>query len=369
MSDKKKIRNSSLELLRVICILLIIVHHYSVHGGFLPLSVDSLSTGRIFVRMIGLFGRISNSIFVLISGYFLVEATTKKHYRKIVPLMMEMLFYSIIIYGIMNVISPTPLLKSGGVKKLIEVFFPFFWGNWFVVYYILLYILSPFINVGLKAMSRKKYTAFVIVLLVSWSLMGTVTSAYNFNQIDFFLVMYILGGYIRLHLQEMLTYKNRWNLVVGLSAALITLLSVPTLCLGSFITNNNFFINLISKFSLANNIINITCSVFIFLYFANITFTSKLINEVSASVLGIYLIHDNDYVRLFLWRSISPNAKYVYFPYIHIVIKVIGVFVICFCIDYIRRKTVGAWFEQWFYKNCDGMVAWIKRELLLRKKG
>lgn len=159
MEEKNK-RNSSLELLRIICMILIIAHHYSVHGGFSPLSLENLSMERMFIRIIGMFGRVSTSVFILISGYFLVTSDTKKYYRKIVHLMAEMLFYSIILYCIMALVSP-PLKLDG--KKIFEMFFPVFWGNWFVVYYILLYVLSPFINIWLKAMSRKTYTIFMII--------------------------------------------------------------------------------------------------------------------------------------------------------------------------------------------------------------
>lgn len=79
MSSKliKKERNSSLELLRIICIILIIAHHYSYHGGYDGVTYENLSAGVIFIQIIGMFGRMACSIFALISGYFLINANKK----------------------------------------------------------------------------------------------------------------------------------------------------------------------------------------------------------------------------------------------------------------------------------------------------
>ncbi len=48
MISKGEKRNSSLDLLKIIGMFLIIAHHYYVHGGFAPVSVDNISKGRIF---------------------------------------------------------------------------------------------------------------------------------------------------------------------------------------------------------------------------------------------------------------------------------------------------------------------------------
>ena len=43
MISKGEKRNSSLDLLKIIGMFLIIAHHYYVHGGFAPVSVDNIS--------------------------------------------------------------------------------------------------------------------------------------------------------------------------------------------------------------------------------------------------------------------------------------------------------------------------------------
>ena len=68
-----KERNSSIELLRILAILIIISHHFSVHGVFHVLEkvppmliVDNLSWQIIFTQIIsGIGGLLGNSIFIL----------------------------------------------------------------------------------------------------------------------------------------------------------------------------------------------------------------------------------------------------------------------------------------------------------------
>lgn len=73
LTNNIKERNSSFELLRIICIILIIAHHYSVHGGYDSFIYNNISFGTIFIQGLSMFGRASCSVFAMISGYFLIE--------------------------------------------------------------------------------------------------------------------------------------------------------------------------------------------------------------------------------------------------------------------------------------------------------
>lgn len=66
-------KNSSIELLRIICIILIVAHHYCVHGISDALSYETINGYRVFLQLFGAFGKVACSIFALISGYYLVS--------------------------------------------------------------------------------------------------------------------------------------------------------------------------------------------------------------------------------------------------------------------------------------------------------
>ena len=73
---------------------------------------------------------------------------------------------------------------------------------------------------------------------------------------------------------------------------------------------------------------------------------NKIINFISASVLGIYLIHANKNIAPFIYNSIFKTNDYIgeyfFFKYF---LKAIIIFVLCLLIDIIRRFTIGFFIE------------------------
>ena len=62
-------RNSNFEILRIIAIIMIIMHHYAVHSGFL--WNNQITTNRIIINFFQMFGKLGVCLFIMISGYFL----------------------------------------------------------------------------------------------------------------------------------------------------------------------------------------------------------------------------------------------------------------------------------------------------------
>ena len=69
-------RQSNFELLRIISMILIIAHHYAIHGGF-ELSKQAFSAQLFFLQVLSYGGKLGVNLFVLISGYFLVTSRCK----------------------------------------------------------------------------------------------------------------------------------------------------------------------------------------------------------------------------------------------------------------------------------------------------
>ena len=75
MKNQVRIRNSAIELLRIISMIMIVFHHFAVHGGF-----DfgaSLSPTHFWYNFILMGGKIGVNVFVLISGYYLIDNDKK----------------------------------------------------------------------------------------------------------------------------------------------------------------------------------------------------------------------------------------------------------------------------------------------------
>jgi hypothetical protein len=82
---------------------------------------------------------------------------------------------------------------------------------------------------------------------------------------------------------------------------------------------------------------------------------NKAVNKLASASLGVYLIHDNLYVRPYLWKTILKNAQ-MYgsgFLILHAMISVIGVYLVCSIIDLIRQYTVERLFMNFVDKHLE----------------
>jgi len=98
-SNDRQNRQMGLELLRIIAIFLILCVHLLNAGGFKSHSASGLET-----KLLGFLDcifSVSVNVFVLISGYFLVNSKFK--YKKIISLWLNVLFYSVLFY-LLNII-------------------------------------------------------------------------------------------------------------------------------------------------------------------------------------------------------------------------------------------------------------------------
>ena len=66
-ANQPNIRKSNIELLRIVAMVIIVMHHFAIHGGF-AFSSETISINRLWVQFITMGGRLGVNIFVLISG-------------------------------------------------------------------------------------------------------------------------------------------------------------------------------------------------------------------------------------------------------------------------------------------------------------
>ena len=76
-ANVKKLRDSNLELYRIICMLLIVAHHYVVNSGVAgkggPLWEDCTSGNSIFISLFGAWGKTGINCFLMITGYYVYQ--------------------------------------------------------------------------------------------------------------------------------------------------------------------------------------------------------------------------------------------------------------------------------------------------------
>jgi len=322
---KKSYRESNIELLRIVLILMIITHHVIVHGlGLLKIGDVSYQVERpsIYYQLfINSFVVISVNTFVFISGYFGIKFKLKT----IASLVFQALFYSLFIYLIFVCFDHSLF----GIKSLVKSFLPIsseMW--WFLSIYIGLVFVSPFLNKGVEYIEHNQ-----LVIILAGLLFFDCFSGFAFNTISgghsvfHFMTLYLLARYI-----------NKY--IPNIKRALL-ILSVFTLVLfGSelIILHYNQLSKIIMFFSYNNPLIVIS-SVMLFFIFKNIKLQNRLVNLVSTAIFGVYLIHDHEFVRKLIIKIISQlkihysGIEFIFF----VIIVILSIFIIGTIIELSRK--------------------------------
>lgn len=191
-------RKSNLELLRIISMFMIIVFHCSFKSGFnFP---PGFSVNKLLVKCFWMLGELGVNLFILISGYCMVNSRFK--WNKLIRLLLETQVYywfTILISSKLNIYKPS------GWKEIFLSFFPVLLNRyWFITAYILIYCFSPYLNILIKAMSKKTYQNFLSTALILFCVIPTIFGLFfnntegmlYYNRMIWLLIMYFLGSYI-----------------------------------------------------------------------------------------------------------------------------------------------------------------------------
>lgn len=332
--SEQKVSNrlSNFELLRIISMIIIIAHHFSIHGGFEFLA-DRMTIPRLWIRFLQMGGKIGANVFVLISGYFLIN-TSKVKISKVIKLWLQLLTYSVAIYIVFVIMG----LTDFSIRVMIKSCFPVtFGGWWFASCYFVLYLISPFINKLLVTLDKKTYQRLLVLVFVMWCLIPTATcQLFESNNLLWFIYLYAIAGYIRLwHDTSKVPAFTYHVLTIGM--VILTFLIIAILDWLSL--KSSFFVMYVTNLFEMQQFFILFISVCMFLGFKGLNIKySKAINVVSTATFGIFLIHDNEYVRPFFWGELFKNATYsdttFLIPYSIGVICL--VFAVCACIELLR---------------------------------
>lgn len=192
-------RNANIELLRIVAMLFIIVHHCVINGyglqGRLKGEIFSEGGYNIFLSALNTVVIIGVNVFFLISDYYGIRFSVKR----LVLLILDLYFYADILIVFSVVIGMQPL----GLDVAKSLIFPFC-KYWFVNVYIILYILSPVLNVGIEAINKKQaliFTGFFTLLFCLLGFVSEIEAAFlglnNGYSLTFAIYLYFIGRIMR----------------------------------------------------------------------------------------------------------------------------------------------------------------------------
>lgn len=185
-------RNIGLDLLKVVCIFAIIVHHLILRSTNLRLIAEnSFNMNDLVFAFINSFLIVAVNCFFLISGYCGIRGKFSKVLRIVIET--YILFW---VVNILFVIYEYPI-NSELVKSCI---FPIS-KYWYIFTYVVLSLLAPFINRLTDNLEEKEYRRLLLILLCVYSgysflIDNNIFGANGGCSLPFAIIVYLIGGYI-----------------------------------------------------------------------------------------------------------------------------------------------------------------------------
>ncbi len=279
-----KERQSNIELLRIFAMLGVVFMHFNGEPG---MGFDYVLQGSInhyLLLLLESMAICAVNLFVLITGYFSVTTQKRKLSKAFCLILQVSLFrlgYTVLAGVLWNGIS-----LRGIVNALIPV-------NYFVVLYVAVYLLSPYLNLLLQKLTdsgRIRLLILSLILFSAWpslvdvaqtvlntqfpglSTIGLDGSGSGYTLVNF-LLMYLIGGVLRLN-----AFSWRKRKAGTILAGCVALIAVWSIWMPG------------SAWSYCNPLV-ILSAVSLFLFFQNLSFNSRIVNTLSSGAFTCYLMH------------------------------------------------------------------------------
>lgn len=324
--------------------ILIVMHHYAIHGGFDVIDMQ-FNFNKEVIRFFTFGGKLGVNLFIMISGYFLIKSKFKK--KNLLRLWITTTFFSII--------CMLPFLKNDLVnniiflKLLLKSLFPICYNMWwFVTTYFIMYLLSNYINYFIYNIGKLKLKKLITALVLIFSILPTFfRMSIEVSNLLWFILIYFIGAYIRLYLNDNQYKLCRYSLIIGIVIYLFSFMSCIIFdYIGQFIP---IFTSYATYFSGMTTPTMLLSCIFLFIGFKNLNVKyNKIINKVGSATFIVYLIHDNFFIRPYLWETLFKNSLYQNsnFLIFHAIGSVVIVYVVCTVIGILYNSYVERYLEK-----------------------
>ena len=260
--------------------LVLVIHANTVYDPW-PIDQKAVLSNSVlcaFRFLIESLSIVCVNAFILLSGWFGIKFSVKR----LLSLIFTVFFFSLIL-------TILPSARGQGSHLLIDIFT--LNQYWFVKAYIILFILSPALNLFAEQASKTVFRNVLIVFFIMQTVFSYISNSSwfddGFSPIPF-IGLYLLSRYIRIHKPVFSCFKGRTDLFVYLGLSL--LIAGLSVCLFKWFGTGGRLFNYTNPLVIAS-------SVFFFLCFSKIKMKNNaVVNWIAASSLGAYLLHMNPLV-------------------------------------------------------------------------
>lgn len=339
--------DSSIELLRIIAMFMILIHHFIVHNGYDVLKLP-LGPERIFFQLaMAGGGKVGVVIFFSISAWFFLdrEQTIKSNLKRVWIMERELLFWSLALMMFYLVFDRADL----GTKLMVRSLVPLSTGIWWYATACAIFLmLLPFLSKGLKVLGREYHLALAATVLVIWGLTSFIPGMIGINDGFFgFIYLFILISAYKWYMKPFTT-RQVW-LMIGTGLGFLLLYTCASITLSLLGHDTGIYIT--GSWKLPVIMIGFS----MFLLFDRVTFHNRTINRIAQSAFAVYLITDYAASMKLLWVRLF-NLQNLYqqpLAILQILGILLAIYAVCTLLGFIRQALFavtidrhrGHWFE------------------------
>jgi len=201
-------RKSNIELLRILCMMCLVAHHFTIHGNlYLNENIFVQRFSLIFAPL----GKMCYVVFMVISSYFLSNAKVKS--KRFWKVWMEVLFYNILMMLATLVGSGWNGLLS--IKMIVGSILPMLGASHgYAVAYLWFLAFLPFIKT-LQEKMNERFLGNLIFLLFSLEIVSWIIGSFiDYNagiksEIFFFVLIYYSTLYLKKYDKKLLSVSRK----------------------------------------------------------------------------------------------------------------------------------------------------------------
>lgn len=212
LTGKRTHRQTNYELLRIVAMAMVVTLHYLGKGELLTAAGEAWQLPDVIAWLLEAFCIVAVDVYVLISGYFLVDAKFKP--GKLLKLWAQIFFYSVGIPAVMILLGMIPR-EDIYLERLLTWCFPILREHyWFATSYVVMYLFAPFLGKAVRGIEQKQFQQILLLLLGVFSLSKSVmpfdfpmdTGGYD---AIWFLCLFLTAAYIQAVWRAVFTEKQR----------------------------------------------------------------------------------------------------------------------------------------------------------------
>ena len=299
----RAMRDSNLELMRIVLMYLIVCHHYVVNSGVTALwTPATITPSGVFLILWGMWGKAAINAFVLVTGWFMCRSLLT--WRRYARLLLQVYFWKLAVWAFLAAVGAPGVSLREFAKSLASPFRGI--NDGFTASFLVMYLCIPFLNRLLSALDRGSHLRLLALLLAVNTLSPTLlASPTAFTEVGWYCTLYLLAAYLRMH---ELAWSTDPRTVSRLFAASVTL-AVASVC--AFMALD-YILGLESRHAYylvsdSGKALALACGVTCFLWFRLLPFRpSRAVNAVASTTFGVLLVHaHSDAMRAWLWGGSS----------------------------------------------------------------